>query len=309
MPQSEEPVPPQSSALAAGAHPVLPAVLRLLCVGAVEPAWVSLVLQLDASGCTEPRIQWVSTSAEALLHLRHSGFDAILVQAEAGLRTAGCDPHTLLPALRADGNDDPVLLITDRADDGLWALACETDADVLVSPQGIESRAMGAMLAKALARAEALREARRLATADRKRLDRERDEASQLLDQQRRMIRQLDVAGPESPASDAAPASASQPALPADVHEHYQELLRTYVIMGSGSLGSDIARMADVLGKAGYSPRQALQLHVERVEQLVRGLGNRSTRHVMGRADLLALELMVHLGECYQRRAEEPRDE
>ena len=306
MPPSDEPVLPQASAAVAGAHPVLPAVLRLLCVGAVEPAWVSLVLQLDASGCTEPRIQWVSTSAEALLHLRQSGFDAILVQVNAGSRTAGCDPQTLLPALRADGSDDPVLLITDRADDELWTLACQTDADVLVSPRGIETRAMAAMLAKALGRTEVLREARRLATANRKRLDREREEASQLLDQQRQMIRQLDVAGPESHAQDATATVASPcPPLPADLHEHYQELLRTYVIMGSGSLGSDIARMADLLGGADYSPRQALQLHVERVEQLVKGLGNRSTRHVMGRADLLALELMVHLGECYQRRAEE----
>jgi hypothetical protein len=31
-------------------------------------------------------------------------------------------------------------------------------------------------------------------------------------------------------------------------------------------------------------------------------LGNRSTRHIMARADLLALELMIHLGECYRRR-------
>jgi hypothetical protein len=303
MPSSDEPVLPHPVASVTGAQAALPTVLRLLCVGAVEPAWVSLVLQLDASGCTEPRIQWVSTSAEALLHLHNSGFDAILMQVDASHCLATCDPHLLLPAMRADGSDDPVLLITDRADDDLWTLACETNADVFVAPQGIESRAMSAMLAKALTRTEALRDARRLATADRKRLDRERDEASQLLDQQRQMIRQLDLAGPVTSDQDRPTAAAPQ-SLSAEVLEHYQELLRTYVIMGSGSLGSDIARMADVLGQAGYSPRQALQLHVERVEQLVKGLGNRSTRHVVGRADLLALELMVHLGECYQRRAE-----
>ncbi len=85
-----------------------------------------------------------------------------------------------------------------------------------------------------------------------------------------------------------------------DAQAYYQELLRTYVIMGSGGLGAEIAKLAELLAVAGLSPRQALELHLERVEELVRGLGSRSTRHVMARADLLALELMIHLGECYQ---------
>ena len=45
-----------------------------------------------------------------------------------------------------------------------------------------------------------------------------------------------------------------------------------------------------------------MQLHLHVLEELVRGLGSRSTRHVMTRADLLALEVMVHLAECYRRR-------
>ncbi|HVV99878.1 MAG TPA: hypothetical protein VHB77_06045 [Planctomycetaceae bacterium] len=302
MQSPEQPAASTSPVSRAAPRRALPEVLRLLCVGAVEPAWVNLVLQLDACGCTGPRIQWVSTSAEALVHLRNSGFDAVLIQVDENLRAAGCDPHALLSAMRADGNDDPVLLITDRADDDLWALACENSAEVLVSPRGIESRAMATMLASALERADALREARRIATADRRRLDRERDEASQLLDQQRQMIRQFDAGDPGT-SVDAADATTGQSALPVDLNEHYQELLRTYVIMGSGSLVAEIARMAEVLARVDYTPRQTLQLHVERVEQLVKGLGNRSTRHVMGRADLLALELMVHLGECYQRRS------
>jgi len=89
--------------------------------------------------------------------------------------------------------------------------------------------------------------------------------------------------------------------LPEEVNEYYHELLRTYVIMGSGNLGSEIAQLAKLISVAGLSPREALALHLERVETLVHGLGNRSTRHVMARADLLALELTIHLGECYQR--------
>ena len=41
------------------------------------------------------------------------------------------------------------------------------------------------------------------------------------------------------------------------------------------------------------------------VEELVHGLGARSSRHVMSRADLLGLEVMVHLAEGYRQRYEE----
>ena len=41
------------------------------------------------------------------------------------------------------------------------------------------------------------------------------------------------------------------------------------------------------------------------LEELVHGLGSRSTRHVMTRADLLSLELMMHLAEGYRRRYQE----
>jgi len=45
-----------------------------------------------------------------------------------------------------------------------------------------------------------------------------------------------------------------------------------------------------------------MNLHLHVLEELVRGLGSRSTRHVMTRADLLALEVMVHLAEGYRQR-------
>ena len=97
--------------------------------------------------------------------------------------------------------------------------------------------------------------------------------------------------------------------LPAEFDDYYQELLRTYVIMGSGNLAVEIDKLAGLLAQAGLTPRAVLDLHLERVERLVRGLGNRSTRHVMARADLLALELLVHLGECYRRRIPDAADD
>jgi hypothetical protein len=73
--------------------------------------------------------------------------------------------------------------------------------------------------------------------------------------------------------------------------------------MGSGGLVDEIRKLAQLLVLAGLSPGAALHVHLERVEELIRGLGSRSSRHVMSRADLLAMELMIELGECYRQKS------
>ena len=70
--------------------------------------------------------------------------------------------------------------------------------------------------------------------------------------------------------------------------------------MGSGNLSSEMAALAELLAAAGVTAPQTMQLHVEVLEELVRGLGSRSARHVMSRADLLVLEVLVHLAERYR---------
>ena len=94
-------------------------------------------------------------------------------------------------------------------------------------------------------------------------------------------------------------------ALPPELTAHYRELLRIYVIMGSGNLADELRRLAGLLVAAGISARQTARMHLEVVAEMISGLGARSGRHVMTRADLLILEVMMHLGEGYRRRYEE----
>jgi hypothetical protein len=91
--------------------------------------------------------------------------------------------------------------------------------------------------------------------------------------------------------------------LPPALADHYRELLRAYVIMGAGNLATEMTALAELLAAAETSAQQAMQLHVEVLEELIQGLGNRSARHVMNRADLLALEVMGHLADRYRQRA------
>ena len=111
------------------------------------------------------------------------------------------------------------------------------------------------------------------------------------------------AARPAGPAGGpASPVRRLPPSLPTECIGHYRELLRTYVIMGSGTLSVELAQLAEMLVRAGLAPWQAMELHLFVLEELIHGLGTRSSRHVMTRADLLALELVVNLADGYRRR-------
>lgn len=307
---------PMDDWLSAPPQSGLPPGFRLLCIGMIEPDWVGLSLQLDAVGCHDPRLRWVSQATEAITILRRESFDCLVIGVEfTGQRL--WDAESLIRAVRASGCNDPLVLLMDQPDDELATLATQLNCELLVSRVTWNSRAFVAVIQRAIRNVETARENHRLSVDNHRRLVRERDEAGHLLRQQRDIISELELLAHRE--SDEPPGEAeSQLArideafgyvpggrretaivVPEEIKRFYQELLRTYVIMGSGSLGGEIAELARILAEAELSPRDTLSLHLERVEQLVRGLGNRSTRHVMARADLLALELIIHLGECY----------
>lgn len=290
----------------------LPTRLRLLCVGPREPSWFGLTLQLDAEGVFEPHFRWVSTAAEALTLLRDDPFDAVLIAAVLtdGSAAPFAEAASLAKAIRASGCEDPLVLIAPRITDDDWLDLSREECELLQTTHVWDSPALVSVLKRAIFRSEQTRQSRRLEIAQSKRMARDRDEAEHLLNQQRRIIDDLDARDAAQPTNVTRQAlldcfgraTPCRTSLPPEINGYYQELLRTYVIMGSGNLGGEIAKLADLLAVAGCGPREALSLHLERVESLVGGLGNRSTRHILARADLLALELMIHLGESYRRR-------
>lgn len=293
--------------------------LRLLWIGPTEPSWIGLALRLDAQGYTETRFRWAATPATAMTILRDEPFDCILIGDSppgASSRISN-EPAHLVEALRRSGYADPVIYVASLIDDLQLARLIELDCDTLVTNESSDSPALLPLIQRSIATAERLREFHRLSVVQQRRIIRERDEAEQLLQQQQAIISKLeipltiDAAQPLDLEEDTdtqthSNTSAPKPTvnLPAETAEFYQELLRTYVIMGSGSLESDIAGLAKLIVAAGVSPKQTLQFHLERVENLVRHLGNRSARHVMARADLLALEVVVQVGEEYRQRVE-----
>jgi hypothetical protein len=273
-----------------------------------------LTVGLNTVGLAPPRLVWVSSPRAALSRLREEQFDCLVVDVPASLASPADDngPFGLIRAARMAGCNEPVVIVGRLLTDAEWNEACACDCDVFVCPRGWESSALGAVVKRSLLRGALLRENRALTAANHRRLVRERDESEQLLAHQRQLIAELEAL-PHPLRQPAARAAAhlyssatggEEPAMNEGRTEsfapNYASLLRSYVLMGSGSLAAEISDMADRLLAARVPPHEALQLHLSCVETLVKGLRNRSARHVMARADLLAVEMMTHLAHRSQ---------
>ena len=229
--------------------------------------------------------------APGLARLREDTFDCVLISHEP----PNLDALELLDGLHAGSDDQSVIVLGTASEKQLAALCFEAGADAYVCVHTATTRALVWTVARAIERRRLMAENRRLLQADKHRRELEHEEAHRLLEQQRAIV------GP--PAQTAA--TVSEPVhgkLPDELVAHYRELLRTYVIMGSGKLATELERLAGVLVAANISAREAMRLHLQVLEEMIRGLGNRSARHVMNRADMLVLEVLVGLADLQHRQ-------
>jgi DNA-binding NarL/FixJ family response regulator len=299
----------------------LPSTIRVLFIANRQRTGGWLAEALAAENARRVVLDEVGGGAAGLARLRDEAFDAVLVSHEPG----ELDALDLVAGYRAGGADEAVVVLGNQSEQEVAAACYQAGADAYVCAHTTTTRNLLWVVARAVQRHQLTRENRRLNLAERQRLQRERDEAERLLVQQRALISDLEAIQRQSPfcpgkadpplrsggaaraaVSESKPGRPSAPAdLPRELTQHYRELLRTYVIMGSGNLAAEMSRLADLLTTAGVSARQTMQLHLQVLEELVGGLGTRSTRHVMTRADLLALEMMIHLAEGYRHRYQE----
>jgi DNA-binding response OmpR family regulator len=250
-----------------------------------------------------------------LSHLRDEVFDAVLISHEPGV----LDALDLVEGLRAGGNDEPMIVLGAAPAAQMSALSHEVGADAYCCVAETTTRSLLWTFARAIERAQLIREHRRLVQMEQQRLTHEHQEAERLLAEQRALIAELEkirtgdlaerLVGSESTIDSAAtsihPQSAPQAQsldLPERLVAHYREMLRAYVVMGAGNMAEEMSTLASLLTEADVSAQRTMQLHVHVLEQLIGSLGNRSARHVMNRADLLVLEIMAHLADGYRQR-------
>jgi DNA-binding response OmpR family regulator len=281
--------------------------------------WLAEAFAADSA--SEVVLEEAIGSAAGLARLRDETFDAVLVSHEPGELEA----LDLIEGYRVGGADEPIVILGNQSEQEMAALCYEVGADGYVCAHTTTTRNLIWILARAIQRHQLVRENRRLNGAERQRLQREHEETERLLAEQRTLISDLEAMRHRGGASAASVQPRPSPAedvsagprvsggqesrlpidLPPELVRHYRELLRTYVIMGSGNLASELCRLADLLTAAGVTARQAMHLHLCVLEELVHGLGTRSTRHVMTRGDLLALEILMYMAEGYRQRYSE----
>jgi DNA-binding response OmpR family regulator len=296
----------------------MPARMRALYVttSSRTGGWLAEALANDSA--SDVQLDEAIGVTAGLAKLRDEVFDLVLIVHEP----AELDAPELVEGLRAGGNDEPILVLGIASEQEMAALCFEVGADAYLCVNTTTTRTLLWAAARAIERHELLRENRRLLQADRQRLQQEHLEADRLLAEQRALVTDLeslsasdDLAsktaartnksrGANRPASSThqKPPEVELVRLPENLVAHYRELLRAFVIMGSGNLAADMKELSELLVNTGVTPQQVMLLHLKVVEELVRGLGSRSARHVMTRADLLVLEIMIHLADGYRHR-------
>ncbi len=299
----------------------LPARIKVLYITTPHRTGAWLAEAFAADSAAQVVLDEVTGEAAGLERLRDEVFDAVLLSHEPGQ----LDALDLVEGLRAGGNEEPMIVLGTAPPQQVDALCYEVGADDYCCVTETTVRGLLWKFGRAIRQRQLARENRRLVQAEQQRLRQEHHEAERLLEQQRALITDLEILSDsgttakssdvgseensEEPLVKTAIAYAGPPvALPEALVAHYQDLLRTYVVMGVGNLADEMSELATLLTNSGVSAQQAMQLHLQVLEDLVQGLGTRSARHVMNRADLLVLEMMGHLADGYRLRYYERRD-
>ncbi len=296
----------------------LPTRMKVLYITTPRRTGDWLAKAFAADNASQIVLKEVIGEAAGLTRLRDEIFDAVLLSHEPD----ELDALDLVEGLRAGGNEEPMIILGPMPPQEIDALCYEVGADDYCCVAETTVRGLLWKFSRAIGQYQLRRENRRFVQAERQRLQQEHQEAERLLGQQRALITDLKVLSEGGPAPDASDHASVEGclaktatlgtdlpvALPMPIVSHYRELLRTYVIMGVGNLAGEMAELAEQLAMSGVSAQRAMHLHVQVLEELVQGLGTRSARHVMNRADLLVLEMLGHLADGYRLRYFERHD-
>lgn len=290
----------------------LPPRMRVLFITDSQRTGGWLAEAFAADSATDVQLDEAIGESSGLARLRDESFDAVLISHEP----AALDALKLLDAIRAGTSpQQPILVLGSQSEQEMAALCFEAGADAYISVAAATTRTLIWQVARAAERHRLILENRRLSQVHRHRLQSEHDEATRLLAQQRTLVESAEKIQQDSQEDNQETSSDEKPVdtdsmiqLPDALTEHYRELLRAYVIMGSGRLAEEMNQLSELLVSAGVTAQQAMHLHLRVLEDMVRDLGSRSARHVMNRADLLVLEVMINLAEGYRQRSLEGGD-
>jgi len=229
-----------------------------------------------------------------LTQLRDEAYDVVLIIHEP----AELNALEMLDAIRTGSSEQqPILVLGQLPDREMTSLCFESGADGYLCLGTTTSRDLIWHVVRAAERQRLLEENHRLRCANKNQISMELDEAERLLEQQRELLAR-ELPTPEN--------GDSWPAPEAAWLSHYRDLLRTYVVMGSGNLAGELCDLAQFLLRSQVTAEETLRGHLQVLHETVQELGPRSARHVMNRGALLVLEVLLHLADGYRREFDAP---
>ncbi len=292
---------------------------RILALDKLRPSFTKLAVQLTEKGINSPSFRWASTIEGALSLLRTEPVDCILyAESSQLLKTPEYGTRFIqnIQAIRTSNPSTPVLVLTKHLSEKLWENVLKYSCEVFISPQPWSSPSLYGFMDNSIRNSFIKKEHSRLTAEINQQLQTEKDEADRLLVQQRSIVAEIERVTSEKPA-DLMGASQlekiSRDTFSAKSHlriqnrnngkleTRYAEILRSYVVIGSENLTQEITGIAQQLFDSGLTVREAFKMHLDQVDQLVSGLGKKSSRQVIARSDLLAMELMIHLCDLYRK--------
>ena len=251
--------------------------------------WLAEALAADSASEVE-LVESVGLTA-GVKRLRDEVFDAVLISHEPG----DLDALEFLEVVRTGSHEDqPVIVLGAQSEAEMTALSFEVGADAYVCANTTTTRTLIWHLARAVQRCALAEENRRLQHAQSHQLQLEREEARRLLQQQQQLVDRQGQSVEEVTRR-----------MPSRLIDHYRDLMRAYIIMGSGNLHMEMAELAGVLATARLTAHEAMAIHLRALGEVIGGLGNRSARHVMNRADLMGLEITINLAHQYRQKLAE----
>lgn len=222
-----------------------------------------------------------ATLTSAMTLLRQEVFDVVIVHHLPG----HVDAMAAIGPIRTSSPDClAVVVVGDESASSMSALCLEATADAYFCRGETDVRTLLWGLARASERQRLLRECRSLQESVAQQKSRQHQEAIHQLRAQRSLLVEHFVATEQH-----------DPHPPAWLTECFLELLRIYVVTGTGNLRDEVTQLAGRLELCEVTLAEALTAHTLAAEEMVLGLGNRPAWHILGRANLLAYELVMQM--------------
>jgi response regulator RpfG family c-di-GMP phosphodiesterase len=292
---------------------------RILALDKLRPSFTKLAVQLTEKGINSPSFRWASTIEGALSLLRTEPVDCILyAESSQLLKTLEYGTRFIqnIQAIRTSNPSTPVVVLTEHISEILWEKVLNYSCEVFISSQPWSSPSLYGFMDYSIRNAFIKKEHSRLTAEINQQLVTEKDEADRLLAQQRSIVAEIERVTSEKPtdlrgtsqleklSNDACltnPPVQNRIEKNGELENRYAEILRSYVVIGSENLTQEITNIAQQLFDSGLTVREAFKMHLNLVDQLVSGLGKKSSRQVIARSDILAMELMIHLCDLYRK--------